>query len=257
MKNTRIAWCDHTFNPWIGCTRISCGCDNCYAAPLAHRFHLAEWGDRPRVRTSETYWRQPIHWNKSAQRQHTRFRVFAASMGDVFDNQADPDWRRDLWALIAETPHLDWLLLTKRPQNIASMLPGNPFERYLGIDLPTWPWPNVWLGCSVENQDEAHRRIPFLVSVEAAVHFVSGEPLLSHVDLTQWMVPGGVDWVIAGGESGPKRRPVDLNWLRSLRDQCVRADVPYFCKQIDKVRPIPDDLWVRQAPGLRSVPEAA
>jgi protein gp37 len=232
-ENSKISWTDHTFNPWVGCTKVSLACDHCYAEAWSKRSGLVEWGNHPRRRTSESYWRQPIKWNRNAEAAGVRRKVFCCSLADVFDNQVSPDWRADLWALIAETPWLDWLLLTKRPQNIAKgMLPGSYVEQLLGRDLPSWPWPNVWLGTTVENQAEAETRIPPLLSVPAKVHFLSCEPLLGSLHLpaqdTYWYP---IDWVIAGGESGPRARPPMIGWVRSLRDQCGYAGIPFHFKQ--------------------------
>jgi protein gp37 len=261
MAETTIEWARYTFNPWTGCTRVSPGCDHCYAEGWAKRSGHVEWGAHaPRRRTADAYWREPLKWNARAQEEGRRARVFCASLADVFDNHASilPQWRADLWSLIAATPHLDWLLLTKRPQNIAKMLP------------PTWGdgWPNVWLGTTVENQTEANRRIPYLLNTPARVRFLSCEPLLGPVDLTQIKCPfhGEVcavtgylgngmygdygpklDMVICGGESGPGARPMHPDWARSLRDQCAWDSVPFFFKQWGDWEPrrgfaCPDDL---------------
>ncbi len=259
-ENSKIEWCDHTFNPWIGCTEVSPACDHCYARTMMQdRYKRAEWGDHPRVRTSDNNWRQPIRWNAEAERTGVRRKVFCASLADVFDNQVDPDWLLDLWWMIGHTPHLDWLLLTKRPQNIRGMLPD------LG-EGPEWPWPNVWLGTTVENQEEAERRIPHLLAVRAKVRFLSCEPLLGPIDLARlhgstadglehwwesclsgkrfdpWsdgdVATTRIDWVIAGGESGPSARPSHPDWFRSLRDQCATAGVPFFFKQWGEWSPV-------------------
>lgn len=250
-ENSKIEWTDHTFNPWIGCQKVSPGCDHCYAEGWSKRSGHVEWGPHgARRRTSAANWRKPLAWDKAAREAGRRARVFCASLADVFDNHASilPEWRADLWRLIAATPHLDWLMLTKRPQNIGKMLPH------------AWNggWPNVWLGTTVENQTEAHRRIPHLLSVPAAVRFLSVEPMLGPVDLTEWFwgreepCPGcskdidcdcghlprhmlgeedDLSWVICGGESGPGARPMNWDWARSLRDQCQAAGVPFFFKQ--------------------------
>src|ERR1039458_2213458 len=122
-ENSKIEWTDHTFNPWWGCTPVSSACDFCYAEALSKRFGKDLWGNKPRQRTSAQNWNQPRKWNRQAEKMGVRYRVFCASMADVFDNQVPTEWRDDLWQLIRETPHLDWLLLTKRPQNISKMLP--------------------------------------------------------------------------------------------------------------------------------------
>lgn len=250
--NTNIEWAHHTFNPWVGCTKVSPACDHCYAEGWAKRAgHPDLWAGNRR-RTSEANWRQPIKWNDAAGKLGRRPRVFCASLADVFDNQVPTEWRRDLFDMIYETPNLDWLLLTKRPQNIAKMLPGAIGE----VEL--WPWPNVWLGTTAENQAEAERRIPSLLAAPATKHFLSCEPLLGPVDLTGWLwgrerpcatcpkdvdcecgfTPrakldgeSSIDWVICGGESGSKARPMHPNWARSLRDQCAVADTAFHFKQ--------------------------
>jgi protein gp37 len=247
MAETTIGWADFTFNPWTGCTKVSPGCDHCYAEGWAKRSGHVQWGPHAaRRRTAAATWLAPLKWNLAAAQAGRRARVFCASLADVFDNHASilPDWRADLWSLIAATPHLDWLLLTKRPQNIARMLP------------PTWcgGWPNVWLGTTVENQTEANRRILHLLDTPARVRFLSCEPLLGPVALDMiltdemgiYALSGifsdgsgpsgfsqgpGIDWVICGGESGPGARPMHPDWARSLRDQCAMEGVPFFFKQ--------------------------
>lgn len=244
-ENTAIEWADHTFNPWIGCQKVSAACDFCYAEGLMDkRLGQVEWGPgKPRKRTSEANWRQPLKWNRKAAKNGIRQRVFCASLADVFDNAVPDEWREDLWHLIRETPSLTWMLLTKRPQNIARMLPDDAIRE------------RVWLGTTAEHQEEADRRIPILLVERAAVRFVSMEPLLGPVDLTAVTVgglPAGtllttdalngepndygyglgtLDWVIAGGESGQAARPMHPDWARSIRDQCQAAGVPFFHKQ--------------------------
>ncbi|ACI52239.1 Gp37Gp68 family protein [Gluconacetobacter diazotrophicus PA1 5] len=219
-ENSGIEWTDHTFNPWVGCTKISPACDHCYAEAWDLRFGGHRWGsgaDRRRTKT----WGQPVRWNRQAAGVAARRpRVFCASLADVFDNHRsiDDGWRRDLWALIRQTTYLDWLLLTKRPQNVA---------RYLPSDWGTG-YPNVWLGTTVENQVEHDRRVPILTAIPAAIRFLSMEPLLGPVDLGG---AEGLHWVIAGGESGSQHRPTDPDWFRSLRDQCAVVDVPFLFKQ--------------------------
>lgn len=218
-ENSAIEWTDHTFNPWLGCTKISPACDHCYAEGWAKRTGQAALWQGERRRTSEANWREPLKWNKKAREFATRYRVFCASLADVFDNQVPQEWRRDLWALIAATPSLDWLLLTKRPQNIDRMLPH------------AWNcgWPNVWLGTTVESRDEMLKRAHHLAAIPAAVRFWSCEPLLGDIGA----IPAEImpDWVITGGESGPGARPMHPDWVRSLRDKCAAASVPFFFKQ--------------------------
>ena len=177
--DSKIEWCDATFNPWVGCTKISTACDHCYAESWAKRTGGAHLWQGERRRTTASNWQQPVKWNRDAERAGIRRRVFCASLADVFDNQVPDAWRRDLWHLVSRTPHLDWQLLTKRPQNIAMMLPDE------SIGAPAWGngWPNVWLGTTVANQEEAVRNIPHLLAISAAKRFLSCEPLLGPLNL--------------------------------------------------------------------------
>lgn len=261
-ENSKIEWTDHTFNPWIGCARVSPGCDNCYAAvSTPARVKGIKWGaGEARLRTADSTWKQPKVWNA----RHDAFfaehgrrqRVFCASLADVFDNEVDNNLRNELLGLIYDTPNLDWLLLTKRIGNVPRLMeectePGKQWE------LP----PNVWLGATIVNQEEANRDIPKLLVVPAAKRFLSMEPLLGQVDLTRvhgiphcapfnalrpfrcaqhadgfclgdckWRFRG-IDWVIVGGESGAGARPMHPDWARSLRDQCAAAGVAFLFKQ--------------------------
>lgn len=240
-ENSKIEWTDHTFNPWIGCTKVSPACDHCYAETWAKRTGQEHLWQGQRRRTTMSNWQKVRKWNREAEAAGRRARVFCASLADVFDNQADRTWRRELWHYIEQTPHLDWLLLTKRPQNIAKMLPDP------GTGVKPWGdgWHNVWLGTTVENQEEADRRIPHLLAVPARVRFLSCEPLLGPVvissaflrqgDIGSWpfnvQPHAGIDWVICGGESGPGARPMHPGWARALRDQCAAAGVPFHFKQ--------------------------
>jgi protein gp37 len=233
-KNSSIEWTHHTFNPWWGCTKVSPGCKNCYAEAWARRVGLDVWGGRAARRFfSDAHWREPIRWNAEAITKGERRRVFCASMADVFEARSELDpWRERLWTLIESTPALDWLLLTKRPEQIAARVPWT--ER--------WP-ANVWLGTTAENQLWASRRIPILLKHPAAVRFVSCEPLIGPLDLSPWLGDGrrrGIDWVIAGGESGFKARPMNPEWPRKLRDQCSRAKIAFHFKQWGHW--CPDDL---------------
>jgi protein gp37 len=248
-ENSRIEWTDHTFNPWTGCTRVSPGCDNCYAAALAKRAPATFGSWEPggeRKRTSESYWRQPFAWNRKAQREGKRARVFCASMADVFDNKVPRHWRDDLWQVIHETPHLDWLLLTKRPENIADRLPGP------NTGTKSWGegWPNVWLGTTVEDRERARRRLPVFGAIPAAVRFISAEPLVEDWSdmlpdaLSRWRL----DWIICGGESGGGAREMPAEWARHLRDATAAGGAAFFMKQMTRKAPIPADLLVRHFP---------
>ena len=239
-ENSAIEWTHHTFNPWWGCTKISPACDNCYAATWARRFRRAEWGpDAARVPASEERWKEPLKWNRDAQARGERARVFCLSMGDVFEKRSELDpLRTRLCKLIEDTPSLDWQLLTKRPGNVLGMVPWSQ----------VWP-SNVWIGTTVEDQKWAARRLPLLIEIPAIVRFVSCEPLLEAIDLTDWLARDvakrGVDWVIAGGESGAATRPTALSWVQSLRDQCTEAAVPFFFKQWGSWWPKNEDTFVK------------
>ena len=214
---SKIEWTDATFNPWVGCTKVSPACDHCYAESWAKRAGNPELWHGERRRTAASNWRQPVKWNRQATGE--RKRVFCASLADVFDNEVPAEWRRDLFDLIGETPHLTWQLLTKRIGNVEKMLPGDWGDG----------WPNVWIGSTVVNQEEADRDAPKLLATPAAVRFVSAEPLLGPIDFTN--INNLLDWIIAGGESGPGARPMHPDWVRSIRDQCAAAGVPFFFKQ--------------------------
>ena len=281
-ENTKIEWADHTFNPWTGCTKVGPGCDHCYAEGWAKRSGQVQWGHgAARRRTSEANWKQPMRWNAEAERIGVRYRVFCASLADVFDNEVPAEWRADLFDLIAKTPNLDWLLVTKRVGNVERMVMDALRTMFIRTNQepPTWPWANVWLGITVVNQAEADRDIPKLLSTPAALRFLSMEPLLGPVNLRhlnedqetnevdclhpwtweqeieawrdtddEWeeqfednfgiaaseaagpMHPT-VDWVIVGGESGPKARPMHPEWARGIRDQCEAAGLAFMFKQ--------------------------
>lgn len=240
-EQTNIEWTDHTFNPVRGCTKVSPGCTNCYAEKMSHRNPdaLGEWGPNGRrIVAADAYWQQPYRWNRLAQKAGIRRRVFCASLADVFEDRSE--WqaaRRRLGYTITETPWLDWLLLTKRPENWQMVA-----DQTWGI-RPHNPWPpNLWLGVSVENQEYA-QRLHHLADIPARIKFVSAEPLLGPLVLSgrvdgltmNWLSPNhprGVHWVIVGGESGPRARPCNLEWIHSLRDQCRAARVPVFIKQL-------------------------
>jgi protein gp37 len=306
---TSIAWCHATFNPWEGCSRVSEGCKNCYAEARAKRVGTVQWGPSGTRRVaSESYWKQPLKWDREAKAAGERRRVFCASLADVFEDRPElVEPRARLFGIIDVTPNLNWLLLTKRPRNVRPLAyrawckPVSGHVSQNEGDGRKWKFPsNVWLGVSVENQLAADERIPVLMKIPAAVRFLSCEPLLGPVDVSLWLpapchycavlVEGfkkadcpychgggrmlaydgagrqtrGIDWLIAGGESGPNARPCHLSWVRSLVGQCRDAVVPCFTKQLG-VAPLgmsrlrdrkggdmeewPEDLKVREFPG--------
>jgi protein gp37 len=264
--NTKIEWATHTFNPWRGCTKVSVGCANCYADTLSHRNPgvLGVWGPNgTRVVAAESAWREPLRWNRAAAKAGERHRVFCASLADVFEGPETlpRDVIKDgrlryarlrLFGLIEQTASLNWLLLTKRPQNITPILAeifddlelfpekAGEWPTLMGRMLLEWlrdnPPDNVWLGTSVENQQTADERIPHLLRVPAAKRFLSMEPLLGPVSLIPYL--NSLSWVIVGGESGANARPMHPDWVRTIRDQCVKASVPLFFKQWGNYEPV-------------------
>ena len=281
MKDSKIEWCDHTFNPWIGCTKVSPGCANCYAEARDQRFAGgAHWGPgAPRQLTGPANWKQPLKWDEAARQRdlvsyglagvkYTRPRVFCASLADWLDDEVPIEWLASLLSLIKETPNLDWLLLTKRPENFARVLQvgcrlesdpkwGELPNDHPAVKLHSWigDWTilgkapmNVWIGTTVEDQTRADIRIPALLKIPAKVRFLSCEPLLGPVDLRfpmtedEEIVPfplippaelptNSIHWVICGGESGQHARPMHPDWAISLCDQCEAASVPFLFKQ--------------------------
>ena len=237
-KSTSIEWTDHTFNPWWGCTKISPGCEHCYAEAWARRVGESVWGhEEPRRFFRDSHWHQPRAWNTEAAATRQRRRVFCASMADVFEDRRDLDAARErLWELIADTPHLDWQLLTKRPHTVHRLAPW-------GENWPT----NVWLGTTAEDQDRANIRVPILLRIPARVRFLSCEPLIGRIDLSALVQhEREIDWVIAGGESGPGARPMDPSWIRSLRDSSRQLRIAFHFKQWGHWAPTrPDSTTVR------------
>lgn len=292
----------YTFNPWRGCTKISPECAHCYAETFAKRNAklLGVWGSMgTRVVAAESYWNAPLKWNAYARKIGVRLKVFCASMADVFEDWSgamfgihgnqlwydEKNWWNDkgpgrvldmgrvrerLFKLIDETQYLDWLLLTKRIENVERMVPPVPAQLMLCVEL-AWYRKNLWLGTTIGNQEQLIKRVPELekCSDMAAATFVSAEPLLgplefsnvaNRIDCLQKLgMPAmdGISWVIVGGESGHGCRPMDVAWARSIRDQCKAAEVPFFMKQMGGVRKpypaIPDDLMIREYPNLESI----
>jgi protein gp37 len=258
MAETSIAWTHYTFNPWWGCVKVSPGCEHCYAEAWAHRMGKDLWGPASTTERrffGDAHWREPIVWARRRRRGDARHLVFCASMADVFEEVGAagriPEARARLWRLIEETPDLTWQLLTKRPENVARMVP---------VEWERDGWPaNVWLLTTVEDQQRADERLPEFLCLRAKVKGVSCEPLLGPLDLSRYLrgwqpepvhVCGSdpelcearcpdveqvesprLSWVIVGGESGHEARPFDQAWARSIRDQCVDHRVPFFMKQ--------------------------
>lgn len=239
-RNSKISWCHHTFNGWWGCSKVSPGCDNCFAEPMAHRFGV-EWGAGAARRLArDSYWDQPVIWDAAAAKAGERHRVFAGSMCDVFDAEVPDGWRSRLWNLIWKTPHLDWMLLTKRPQYLRN---AGREPLLLPPDWDDGRWTNVWLGVTVEDQLRADERLDLLMEASphrgrGAVLFASCEPLLEPLDLGRWLDGAGgcLDLVIVGAEKLPGKkpgRPCFLSNVVDIRDQVVEAGVPLFVKQLE------------------------
>lgn len=242
-ENSKIQWTDHTFNPWWGCVKVSPGCAHCYAETFSKRTGHAVWGvDAPRRMFGPKHWREPLKWDDEARAAGERRRVFCASMADVFEDRPDlVEERAKLFGLMNLTPSLDWLLLTKRPQNVIRLTPDS--------GMPD----NAWIGTTVEDQQRAVERIPYLMDIPAAVRFLSVEPMVGPVHLSTY----AVDWVICGGESGAGARPMAEEWARDLKRQCDAAGIPFFMKQLGGVRDkrgeldqMPEDLRVREFPAV-------
>lgn len=237
-KHSKIEWTHHTFNPWWGCAKVSPACQHCYAEAWAKRVGSTVWGkSAPRRFFGDVHWKEPLRWNREAEDEGVRRRVFCASMADVFERRAElHEWRDRLWKIIDSTPCLDWLLLTKRPHNVTAMAPW------------TSQWPeNVWLGCTAENQTWADKRIPALLEIPARVRFLSCEPLLGPLDLARHLPldpVDGIHWVIAGGESGAHSRPMNPEWVRDLRNQCQQSGVAFHFKQWGHW--VPEELLTEQ-----------
>lgn len=237
-ETTGIEWTDSSHNFWYGCKKVSQGCKHCYAER-----EMTKYGKPFSAVTRAKGFNKPLSWKEPA-------RVFVNSWSDFFIPEADP-WRCEAWDIIRATPHLTYQILTKRPELVHDRLPADWGNGY----------PNVWLGVSVEDQENADRRIPLLLEIPAAVRFLSCEPLLGPLNLTAYLLSGWhkwepkLHWVICGGESGPGYRPMKVEWARSILDQCRNAGIAFFMKQLggwpDKrgeLDKIPAELRIREFP---------
>lgn len=265
-ETSNIEWCDATWNCWYGCRKVSSGCDHCYMFRDMPRF-----GRDPSVVTrSKTTFYDPLKWVKSGKLK-PESKIFVCSWSDFFIEEAD-DWRDEAWDIMRQTPEFNYLILTKRPENIQDRLPisWSIDDRYS----------HLWLGVTAENQEQADKRIPILLQIPAAKRFVSIEPMLGEIDLTRLNVSHlphhkgyvanvldhrinsalgkpykHIDWVILGAESGPKRRRCETVWIESVVNQCKEAGVPAFVKQLHigtqvskDVAEWPHNLQLRQHP---------
>jgi len=254
-EKTGISWTDHTFNAWIGCAKVSQGCILCYAETQNKRYNWTGggWGPgAPRQRTSAANWKKPLEWARKARADGVTRRVFCASLADVFDAEVAQEWRIDLWNLIENTGYtggLEWLILTKRPENIKSMLPNHWLNYPPGF---------VRLGLTGEDHPNFVKRIHELLNVWPGNNFVSYEPAIGPIDLYRaglqvWDDP--INWLICGGESGAGCRPFDPEWARKVMHQCKADGIPFFMKQLGghpnkRHDPAewPEDLRVQEVP---------
>lgn len=282
---TNIEWTEETWNPIVGCSVISKGCTNCYAMKMAWRLSKMPatrdlYGPTVKKVNGNAVWTgklgfnekalvKPLHWKRPR-------RIFVNSMSDLFHEGVPDEWIDQIFAVMALMPQHTYQILTKRPERMREYLTqfnlscniiraadklwlgemGNEYisdgrqRSYYGMFKPL---PNVWLGVSVENNDQRWR-LDYLAEIPAAKYFVSAEPLLGNLDLFEYLADreldeiGGLDWVVVGGESGPRARPMHPDWARSLRDQCIASNTPFFFKQMSKKADIPDDLMIREYP---------
>ena len=208
-ERTNIGWTGATWNPWCGCTKVSPGCAHCYMFREQRMY-----GRDPEIVTrSKTKFSDPLKWKEGRL-------IFTCSWSDWFHEAADV-WRPEAWEIIRRTPHHTYQILTKRPERIAANVPWGEYGD---------PWPNVWLGVSIENARWLERA-RLLATIPAVVRFVSAEPLLGPLHTIGGSL-GGIHWVIAGGESGPDARPCDLDWLREIRNACTATRTAFFLKQL-------------------------
>ena len=269
MQKTTIQWTDYSLNAlkyrdasrksvW-GCVKVSEGCKNCYSETSAKRWKRGGPFSLAQMKTLTPYFNETEAANVLRSKEIAGKRIFVSDMSDLFGEWVPDEIIDKHFSLFALRPDVTFQLLTKRPERAAKYLTAMGEEKRQGF---TWPLPNVWAGTSVENQAAADERIPHLLRCPAVVRFLSVEPMIGPVTLPEEFLqrlhisddgPKGTRWVIIGGESGPKARPFDLAWARSIRDQCKAAGVPFFMKQDAGPKPgmrgrIPDDLWIQEFP---------
>lgn len=263
-EKTGISWCDHTFNLWWGCWKIADECKNCYADATAHRY-VSQFGElwgRSAARRffGDKHWNELAKWNRDAVRDGVRRRVFVGSMCDWAEIHPDSAIaaqqdaaRARLWLEIRDCRGLDFLMLTKRPESAAKLVPWSP-EMFAGQDHECDPWPNVWLGVTAGTREAVRVNVPVLRSIPAVVHFISCEPILEHITEAEWdhalafrhpdhhghigsivvdsqTMPSAIDWLIVGDESGHGARPAQVDWVRTAREAAQRHGVAFHFKQ--------------------------
>jgi protein gp37 len=246
---TGISWTDHTFNPVFGCTKVSPGCDNCYAEAFDKRYGGDHWGrGMPRREFGDKHWNEPLKWDRAAKAAGVKAKVFCASMADVMDDEWPIGARPRLWELIDKTPNLIWQLLTKRPHRYEHFLPQQ------------FAHSNVWLGTTAENQEFYDVRWPILRRLSASYSvpvWISYEPALGPLTMLKDGNPiggGTPDWIIFGGESGNGRRPMERKWADDLLAECNTWGTKFFMKQFGARTPtegkklIPPELLIQEFP---------
>lgn len=247
-SKSKIEWTQASWNPLVGCTKVSEGCRNCYAIRFSHRMSTTvpsyfgitkkingkpEWSDKIRVDRNKL--RQPLTWKRARM-------IFVNSMSDMFHERVDDLNIAEIFAIMATESRHTFQILTKRPQRMATLLTDEPFKKSVETLLHNWGyslkldnvWPlrNVWVGASVENGKSAIERVPYLLMTPAAIRWISAEPLLGRITNCSLGVKlRGIQWIVAGGETGPNARPAHPDWFRALRDLCVSSGVPFFFKQ--------------------------
>lgn len=219
MNKTTIEWTDKTWNPVTGCTKVSQGCKNCYAERMYERFN--GHGTFKNVQCHDDRLEAPKKWKEPS-------KIFVNSMSDLFHKDVPFQFIIEVFHTMAACKQHTFQILTKRSERMLEFFTDCAYNPY---GIPFNPLPNVWLGVSVENQEAATKHISNLLQVPAAIRFLSCEPLLDKIDIISYLTTGSIHWVIAGGESGPKARPMHPDWVRSLKNQCCLTEVPFFFKQ--------------------------
>lgn len=248
--STGISWAHSTWNPWVGCDKVSDGCKNCYAEREMKRYGRKFNGNV--IRTSPATFNAPLKWARTG-KLPAGSRIFVCSWSDFFHKDAD-EWRAEAWEIIRQLPQYNFLIPTKRVERIWDCLP----DYWQGNGTSYKDLPNVWLGASVEDQKTADKRIPELLSIPSEIKWLSIEPMLGPIDIFGLVRPPFykcVDWVVFGGESGPNFRPMNIEWLRDGANQCKSASVPCFVKQLGgwpntrhELSDFPEDLRIREFP---------
>lgn len=258
--STKIPWCTETLNPFFGCTKVSPGCNSCYAEVMAKRLKGMGQSNYREV-IENGHWSGDFNYDPDVMVKAYKWKkprmIFVNSMSDTFHEYFSRQWILQIMNVVAMNPQHTFLILTKRAERM--------YGYFEGLEISS-PLPNLWLGVTVENQEQANERVPYLLATPAAKRFVSVEPMLGKIDLINvWdhhyrlfslKQLGFIDWVICGGESGPKARPMHPEWVRFLQIQCKVASTPFFFKQWGEWLPSYDfgarlDEFTERFPGDR------